>query len=62
MCSYSQPCMDGAEPRQITSVSTENSSHLPLNMYNLGAFDLCGCQQYPALQRDLPYSVTCLTA
>ena len=23
-------------------------------MYNLGAFDLCGRQQYPALQRDLP--------
>jgi CspA family cold shock protein len=23
-------------------------------MYNLAAFDLCGCQQYPALKRDLP--------
>jgi cold shock protein len=23
-------------------------------MYNLGAFDLCGRQQYPALKRDLP--------
>jgi CspA family cold shock protein len=23
-------------------------------MYNLSAFDLCGCQQYPASKRDLP--------
>jgi CspA family cold shock protein len=22
--------------------------------YNMSAFDLCGCMQYPALQRDLP--------
>jgi len=22
--------------------------------HNFGAFDLCGCKQYPALQRDLP--------
>src|SRR5271157_3344590 len=36
-----------------TSVSAESSSHLPRNMYNLDAFDLCSRQQYPALQRDL---------
>ena len=41
-------------PERITSVSTESSSHLAPNMYNLGAFDLCGRQQYPALQCDLP--------
>jgi len=38
----------------VTSVSAESSSHLTPNMYNLGAFDLCGRQQYPALQRGLP--------
>ena len=32
----------------------ESSSHLPANMYNLIAFDLCGREQYPALKRDLP--------
>ena len=42
------------ESRLVTSVSTESSSHLPSDMYNLAAFDLCGCQQYPALKRDLP--------
>jgi CspA family cold shock protein len=30
-------------------------------MYNLGAFDLCGRQQYSALQRDLPYGVICMS-
>jgi len=37
----------------ITRVSIETYGDLSANMYNLGAFDLCGRQRYPALKRDL---------
>ncbi|MGO9862149.1 MAG: hypothetical protein ACLPLR_00945 [Terriglobales bacterium] len=32
-------------PGPITFVSAKSSSHLPVNMYNLIAFDLCGREQ-----------------
>ncbi len=48
MCTYSNDVYAmGAKPRRITSVSIESSSHLHLNMYNLSAFDLCGCSAVP---------------
>src|SRR5271165_1840200 len=40
----------------VTSVSTESSGHLPLDMYNLGAFE------FAVVSSTLLYSLTCLTA
>ena len=37
---------------RVTGVTTESSSHLPLNMYNLGAFDLA------VVSSTLLYSLT----
>ena len=42
-------CRDGGYRSKAKS-----SSHLPPNMYNLGASDFTAVQQHPALKRDLP--------